>query len=40
MGKAAGYLKLTLSIMEKAKKVVMGVPSNYQENFNNKLAEI
>ena len=40
MGHAVGYFKATASIFDKAKSVVLQVPSNYQENFNAKYAEI
>jgi hypothetical protein len=40
MGKVVGLFKCTAAIFDKAKQVVLTVPSNYQDNFNNKYAEI
>ncbi len=40
MGLAIGYFKMCLSVMDTAKAVVTGIPSNYQDNFNNKYNDI
>ena len=40
MGKAVGYYKATMTILDKAKSVVGGCPANYLENFNNKYQDI
>jgi hypothetical protein len=40
MGKAVSMFKATMVQMEKAKPVVLLIPSNYQDNFNNKYADI
>jgi hypothetical protein len=40
MGKAVGYLKATQSVFDKARAVVLQCPSNYQENFNVKYADV
>lgn len=40
MGLAIGYFKACLSILDQAKHVVTLVPSNYQDNFNNKYNDI
>lgn len=40
MGKVVTIFKVTMAIFEKAKGVVTSIPSNYQDNFNNKLAEV
>lgn len=40
MGLTVTYFKATLAIFDQAKTVVGSIPSNYQDNFNNKYAEI
>ena len=40
MGRAVGYFKKTSVEFERAKAVVALVPSNYQDNFNNKYADV
>jgi hypothetical protein len=40
MGLAIGYFKSVQAIFDEAKKVVVTIPSNYQDNFNNKYNEI
>jgi hypothetical protein len=40
MGLAVSYFKATAAEFDKAKQVVMTIPSNYQDNFNNKYAEV
>jgi hypothetical protein len=40
MGKAVGYFKRASAEFERAKSVVTLIPSNYQENFNTKLADL
>ena len=40
MGKALSYYKAALRILDEAKKVVTLIPSNYQDNFNNKYNDI
>jgi hypothetical protein len=40
MGKAVGYFKKTAAEFERAKSVVGLIPSNYQENFNTKYADV
>jgi hypothetical protein len=40
MGDAVGYCKAAVTAFEKAKKVVLLIPSNYQENFNAKIKEV
>jgi hypothetical protein len=40
MGKAVGLFKCTTYIFDQAKVVINLIPSNYQDNFNNKYAEI
>jgi len=40
MGKVVAHFKVASSIFDKAKQVVLTIPSNYQDNFNNKYAEI
>jgi hypothetical protein len=40
MGRAVGYFKKTSAEFERAKAVVALVPSNYQDNFNTKYADV
>lgn len=40
MGLAVALLKATAFMMDKAKAVVVTVPANYQDNFNNKYNEV
>lgn len=40
MGRAVGYFKATATVFEKAKPVVLTIPTNYQENFNNKYQDV
>lgn len=40
MGLAVAYLRFAGSIFEKARPTVLQIPSNYQENYNSKLADI
>ena len=40
MGLACALLKATAFMMEKGKAVVLTIPANYQDNFNNKFTEI
>jgi hypothetical protein len=40
MGRAVSFFKATAEIFEKAKPTVLTIPSNYQDNFNNKYADI
>jgi len=40
MGLAVGYFKAVIAQLDEAKRVVALVPSNYQDNFNAKYAEI
>ena len=40
MGKAVSLFKVAVSVMDKAKQVVLTIPSNYQDNYNNKYADI
>jgi len=40
MGKAVSYFKRATAELDKAKAVVTQVPSNYQDNFNNKYADV
>lgn len=40
MGKVVGYFKKTAAEFDRAKSVVALIPSNYQENFNTKYADV
>jgi hypothetical protein len=40
MGKAVSMFKATMAALEKAKPVTLLIPSNYQDNFNNKYTDI
>lgn len=40
MGLAIGYFNATLAVFDQAKGVVTTIPSNYQDNFNNKYQDI
>lgn len=40
MGKALSYYKAALRVLDEAKRVVTLIPSNYQDNFNNKYNDI
>jgi hypothetical protein len=40
MGLAVGYFKAVLGQLDEAKKEVPLIPSNYQDNFNNKYNDI
>lgn len=40
MGKTVSYFKKTAAEFERAKPVVMTIPSNYQDNFNTKYADV
>ena len=40
MGLAVSYFKACLAILDQAKQVVLQIPSNYQDNYNNKHADI
>ena len=40
MGKVVTLFKLAAGIFDKAKPVVLTVPSNYQDNFNTKYGEL
>lgn len=40
MGHAAGYFKVSVAAFDKAQKVVLSIPSNYQENFKAKYEEV
>lgn len=40
MGLAAGYFKATVAAFDRAQKVVLSIPSNYQENFKAKYDEV
>jgi hypothetical protein len=40
MGKALSYFRACIKILDEAKKVVVLIPSNYQDNFNNKYNDI
>jgi hypothetical protein len=40
MGKVVGHYKAASATFEKAKQVVLTIPSNYQENFNGKFQEV
>ena len=40
MGKVVGYFKRTAAEFERAKSIVALIPSNYQDNFNTKYADV
>jgi len=40
MNMAAATFRVTLNNFEKARKIVSTIPSNYMENFNNKISEV
>jgi hypothetical protein len=40
MGLAVSYFKACIGILDQAKQVVLLIPSNYQDNYNSKYADI
>lgn len=40
MGKVVSLFKVVSALFDKAKPIVLTIPSNYQDNYNNKYAEM